>query len=57
MRWRQGQIRFRLEDARIVVSTHNMTKAQKTYSAFIGTLKWTVPLVAVIVLIIILMIS
>jgi hypothetical protein len=37
--------------------THDTTKAQKTYTSFIGTLKWVVPAIAVLVLIVILLIS
>ncbi len=36
---------------------HDMNAAQGTYSSFIGTLKWSVPLIAVITFIVILLIS
>lgn len=36
---------------------HDMNSAQGTYSGFIGLLKWSVPLIAVLVLVIILLIS
>jgi len=36
---------------------HETKDAEKTYSGFIGTLKWAVPLVAVIVLLVVLLIQ
>jgi len=39
------------------MSVHDMDKAQSTYSGFIGSLKWTVPLIAVITLIVIMLIA
>jgi len=36
---------------------HETKDAEKTYSSFIGTLKWSVPLIAVIVLIVVLIIQ
>ena len=35
----------------------NMQKAQGTYSSFIATLKWSVPLIAVIAFIVVILIS
>ena len=38
-------------------SAHDMDKAAKTYGSFIGSLKWIVPLLAVITLLIVILIS
>lgn len=38
-------------------SANDMKAAEKTYHRFIGMLKWTVPLIALIVLFIIILIS
>jgi hypothetical protein len=38
-------------------SANDMKSAEKTYNRFTGMLKWTVPLLAVIVLLIIIIIS
>ena len=35
----------------------NMKDAEATYSSFIGTLKWTVPLIAVLAAIVVVVIS
>jgi len=35
----------------------NIKDSQATYSSFIGTLKWAVPLIAVIALLVVLLIS
>jgi hypothetical protein len=39
------------------MSVHDMDKAEATYSGFMGTLKWAVPVIAVIVLIVVSMIA
>ena len=39
------------------MSTHDMDKADKMYSGFIGSLKWIVPLIAVITLFVIFLIA
>lgn len=36
---------------------HDMKAAQGTYSGFIGMLKWSIPLIALIVLVVVLLIS
>ena len=36
---------------------HDMKAAKGTYESFIGTLKWSVPLIAVIALVIIILIA
>ncbi len=38
-------------------STHEMKAHQKTYGGFIGLLKWTVPVIVVITMLVILIIS
>lgn len=38
-------------------SVHDMDKASRTYGSFVGSLKWIVPLLAVITLLIIVLIS
>lgn len=38
-------------------SANDMKSAEKTYHRFIGTLKWSVPLLAVIVLLVVILIS
>lgn len=40
-----------------MASGNDMKAAQQTYSGFVGLLKWTVPIVAVLALIVILLIS
>jgi hypothetical protein len=40
-----------------MASANDMEAARKTYSGFVGLLKWTVPTTAVLVLIVILLIS
>lgn len=40
-----------------MVPPDHLTKAEKTYSGFIATLKWAVPVIAVIVFLVILLIS
>ncbi len=40
-----------------MASANDMKAAEKTYGGFISTLKWTVPLIAVIVLIVVILIS
>lgn len=37
-----------LEGKRDIMSVHDMEKATATYSGFMATLKWAVPLIAVI---------
>ncbi len=39
------------------MATHDMDDAQATYSGFIGSLKWAVPLIAVITLFVIMLIA
>ena len=39
------------------MSVHDMDKANSTYSSFISSLKWTVPLICVITLFIIMLIA
>jgi len=38
-------------------NSHDMKSAQGTYSSFIGMLKWTVPLIAIITLVVVLLIA
>jgi len=38
-------------------SANNMKSAEKTYNRFIGALKWAVPLLAVIALLVVIVIS
>jgi len=38
-------------------SANDMKSAEKTYNRFTGALKWTVPLIAAIVLLIVILIS
>lgn len=40
-----------------MASPHDITKATKTYDRFVGSLKWIVPLLAVVTFIIIILIS
>jgi hypothetical protein len=40
-----------------MASGNDMKAAEKTYSGFVGLLRWTVPIIAVVVLIVILLIS
>ncbi|QZH75101.1 MAG: aa3-type cytochrome c oxidase subunit IV [Erythrobacter sp.] len=40
-----------------MANPHDMNAAEGTYSSFIGMLKWSVPLIAVIVLVIVALIS
>lgn len=39
------------------MTAHDMDKAQETYSGFMATLKWTVPVIALITFAVIAMIS
>ncbi|GMN02634.1 hypothetical protein [Erythrobacter sp. MTPC3] len=39
------------------MATHDMDKARATYSSFMGTLKWAVPVIAVITLFVIILIA
>jgi len=39
------------------MATNDMDKAEKMYGGFIATLKWTVPLLALITLVIIMLIA
>ena len=39
------------------MATHDMDKANATYSGFIASLKWAVPLIAVITLFVIMLIA
>ncbi|WP_454597006.1 aa3-type cytochrome c oxidase subunit IV [Qipengyuania sp. SM2507] len=40
-----------------MASPHDITKATKTYDSFIGSLKWVVPLIAIITLVIVILIA
>ncbi len=40
-----------------MASANDMKAAEKTYSSFISNLKWTVPLIAVITAIVVILIS
>jgi hypothetical protein len=40
-----------------MASGNDMKAAEKTYSGFVGLLRWTIPIIAVLVLIVILLIS
>jgi len=44
-------------DTNIMADENNMKSAESTYSSFIGALKWTVPLIAVITAIVLALIS
>jgi len=39
------------------MASHDMDKAQATYSGFMGALKWAVPLIAIITLFVIMLIA
>jgi len=39
------------------MASHDMKSAEKTYGSFIGLLKWTVPVLAILTLIILVLIS
>ncbi|MEP3420347.1 MAG: hypothetical protein ABJN35_01310 [Erythrobacter sp.] len=39
------------------MTVHDMDKARSTYDGFMGTLKWTVPLLCVLTFIVILLIA
>lgn len=39
------------------MASHDMDKAKQTYSGFMSTLKWAVPLIAVITLFVIMLIA
>jgi hypothetical protein len=39
------------------MATHDMEKAQSTYDRFMGTLKWAVPVIAVIVAFVVFLIA
>lgn len=39
------------------MATHDMENAQSTYDRFMGTLKWTVPVIAVIVAFVVFLIA
>lgn len=39
------------------MSVHDMDKARSTYESFMGSLKWAVPLVAVITLFVVMLIA
>jgi hypothetical protein len=41
----------------LMASGNDMKAAEKTYSGFIGLLKWTIPVIAVLVIVVILLIS
>ncbi len=40
-----------------MASPHDITKATNTYERFIGSLKWIVPLLAIVTLVIIILIA
>lgn len=39
------------------MATHDIDKARSTYESFMGTLKWTVPLIALITLFVVALIA
>ncbi|MEW4448487.1 aa3-type cytochrome c oxidase subunit IV [Qipengyuania sp. JC766] len=39
------------------MATNDIEKARKTYDSFMGTLKWTVPLIAIIALVVVILIA
>lgn len=39
------------------MATHDMDDAQKTYGGFMATLKWSVPIIAIIVFFVIMLIA
>lgn len=39
------------------MATHDMDKARSTYDSFMGTLKWAVPVIAVITFLVVLLIA
>ncbi|WP_298464966.1 aa3-type cytochrome c oxidase subunit IV [uncultured Erythrobacter sp.] len=39
------------------MATHDIEKAEKTYGGFIATLKWSVPLIALITLFVVMLIA
>jgi len=39
------------------MATHDMDKARSTYERFMGTLKWAVPVLAIITLFVVIMIA
>ncbi len=39
------------------MATHDMEKARATYDGFMGTLKWAVPVIAVIVAFVVMLIA
>lgn len=39
------------------MTSHDMEKAEATYGGFMSTLKWAVPVIAVIVLIVVMLIA
>lgn len=39
------------------MASHDMDSANKTYGSFIGLLKWSVPLIAIITLVVIMLIA
>ena len=40
-----------------MASPHDINKATKTYDSFIGSLKWVVPLIAIITLVVVILIA
>jgi hypothetical protein len=40
-----------------IMTVHDMEKAEATYGGFMATLKWAVPLIAVIVFVVIMLIA
>ena len=39
------------------MAVHDMDDAQSTYSGFMGALKWTIPLIAIITFVVIMLIA
>lgn len=40
-----------------IMTVHDMDKAEATYGGFMATLKWAVPVIAVIVLVVVMLIA
>lgn len=39
------------------MSTHDMDKARSTYDSFMGALKWIIPVIAIITLVVVMLIA
>ncbi len=44
-------------EGKYIMTVHDMDKARSTYDSFMGTLKWTVPLICALTFIVILLIA